>query len=43
MNKNYISVDGVLNDIDNLIHLGHLQTVIARNPHLSGQEPADGH
>ena len=32
----------VLDNVDNLVHLGHLQAVAPGNADLSGQEPGDG-
>ena len=43
MSLHYISIDGVLDNINNLIDHGFLQTVSTRNTNLPGQKPADGH
>merc|ERR1719270_2674457 len=38
-----IGSDDVLDNIHNLIHLCHLQTISPSYTHLSSKEPADGH
>ena len=35
----HVGVDGVLDDVHDLVHLGHLQTVPPSYPDLPGQEP----
>ena len=35
----HVGVDGVLDDVHYLVHLGHLQTVPPSYPDLSRQEP----
>ena len=41
--ETYVRVDGVLQSVNDLVHLGHLQTGVSRQAHLSSNEPADGH
>ena len=43
MSLHYISIDGVLDNINNLIDHGFLKTVSTRNTNLPGQKSADGH